>query len=123
VSRAQLVAGAPGALVVSRFRFAKLRRLHPRPVELATVPDGMPRFLSSEGYGPGLTDLVLAYGHPFAVHKPLIEVETYFGHEMSPFTSLGQIIARAEYRDACYTDLRWQDATDPFGSSRSTASS
>jgi hypothetical protein len=67
MSRAQAVAGVPVALAVARFRFAKLRRVRPRPYALADVPPDMPPILSSEGYGPGLTEIVLEYGHPFQV--------------------------------------------------------
>ena len=118
MSRTQLVVGAPVALGVSRFRFAKLRRLQPRPVALAAVPAGMPRMLNSESYGPGLTEVVLAYGYPFPVHKPLIEVETCFSQEQPSSTALEQVIARAQYRDGCYADLRWEDAVEPFGESQ-----
>jgi len=118
VSRTQLVVGAPVALAVSRFEFAKLRRLRPRPVALAAVPAGMPRMLCSESYGPGLEEIVLAYGYPFPVHKPLIEVETCFSQEQPSSTALEQVIARAEYRDSCYADLRWEDVVEPFGGSQ-----
>lgn len=118
MSRTQLVAGAPVALAVSRFRFARLRRLRPHPVALAGVPAGMPRILSSESYRAGLQEIVLAYGYPFDVHKPLIEVETCFSQEQPSAAALEQVIARAEYRDDCYADLRWEDAVEPFGDSR-----
>ena len=74
VSRAQAVAGVPIALAMARGRFAKLRRVRPRPYALADVPPDMPPVLSSESYGPELTDIVLAYGHPHKVSKPLNEV-------------------------------------------------
>jgi hypothetical protein len=74
--------------------------------------------LCSESYGPGLEEIVLAYGYPFPVHKPLIEVETCFSQEQPSSTALEQVIARAEYRDSCYADLRWEDVVEPFGGSQ-----
>jgi hypothetical protein len=71
--------------------------------------------LCSESYGPGLEEIVLAYGYPFPVHKQLIEVETCFSQEQPSSTALEQVIARAEYRDSCYADLRWEDVVEPFG--------
>jgi hypothetical protein len=116
VSRAQLVAGAPIALAVSRFRFAKLRRVRPRPYALWAVDMGpeMPRILWSEGYGQGLTEIVLAYGYPHDVSKPLIQVQTCFSDEDCWSPSLEEAIARAEYRDACFARREWVEAGDPF---------
>jgi hypothetical protein len=114
VSRAQLVVGAPFALAVSRFRFAKLRRVRPRPYALAEVPPHMPRILWSEGYGQGLTEIVLAFGHPHEVRRPLIQVQTCFSEEDSYSPSLEEAIARAEHRDACFARLEWVDAGDSF---------
>lgn len=114
VSRAQLVVGAPFALAVSRFRFAKLRRVRPRPYALAEVPSHMPRILWSEGYGQGLTEIVLAFGHPHEVRKPLIQVQTCFSEEDCYSPSLEEAIARAEHRDACFARLEWVHAGDSF---------
>lgn len=98
MSRAQLVAGAPIALAVSRFRFAKLRRVRPRPCALSEVRSEMPRILWSEGYGQGLTEIVLAYGHPHDVSKPLIQVQTCFSDEDCWSPSLEEAIARGASR-------------------------
>jgi hypothetical protein len=114
VSRVQLAAGAPIALAVSRFRFAKLRRIQPRPYALWDVQPEMPRILWSEGYGQGLTEIVLAYGHPHDVSKPLIQVQTCFSDEDCWSPSLEEAIARAEYRDACFARLEWAEAGDSF---------
>jgi hypothetical protein len=114
VSRVQLAAGAPVALAVSRFRFAKLRRVRPRPYALGDVPPDMPRLLWSEGYGPGLTQIVLAYGHPHDVRKPLIQVQTCFSDEDCWPPSLEEAIARAEHRDACFARRDWMAAGDFF---------
>jgi hypothetical protein len=57
MSRAQAVVGVPIALAVARGRFAKLRRVRPCPYALAEVPPDMPPILSSESYGPELTDI------------------------------------------------------------------
>ncbi|MGH3246091.1 MAG: hypothetical protein ACRDOI_07760 [Trebonia sp.] len=112
VSRAQLVVGAPFALAVSRFRFAKLRRDRPRPYALAEVPPHMPRILWSEGYGQGLTEIVLAFGHPHEVNKPLIQVQTCFSEEDCYSPSLEEAITRAEHGDAYFARLEWVDAGD-----------
>jgi hypothetical protein len=114
VSRAQLVAGVPVALAVARFRFAKLRRVRPRPYALTRVEPGMPRLLWSEGYEQGLTEIVLAYGHPHDVSKPFIQVRTCFGEEDCCSPSLAEAIARAEHRDACFARSEWVDAGDCF---------
>jgi hypothetical protein len=81
VSRAQLVVGAPVALAVSRFRFAKLRRVRPHPYAVADVLPHMPRILWSEGFGQGLIEIVLAYGYPHDVSKQFIQVRTGFAEE------------------------------------------
>lgn len=117
MSRAQLVAGAPVALAVSRFRIAKLRRARPHPYALAEVPPTMPRILWSEGWGPGLTDMVLAYGYPHAVAKPLIEVATCFAERDCFIPSLEEAITRAEHRDAFYARSEWVNAGGPFDDS------
>jgi hypothetical protein len=114
VSRAQLVVGASVALAVSQFRFAKLRRVRPRPYAFVGLPPRMPQILWSEGYGPGLTDIVLAYGHPHEVSRPLIQVMTCFSVEHCYSPSLEEAIARAEHRDACFARLEWEDAGDSF---------
>lgn len=114
MSRAQLVAGAPIALAVSRFRFAKLRRVRPRPYALSELQPEMPRILWSEGYGQGLTEIVLAYGHPHDVSKQLIQVQTCFSDEDCCSPSLEEAIARAEHRDACFARLEWMEAGDSF---------
>jgi hypothetical protein len=114
VSRAQLAAGAPIALAVSRFRFAKLRRARPRPYALSAVQPEMPRILWSEGYRQSLTEIVLAYGHPHDVSKPLIQVQTCFSEEDCWSPSLEEAIARAEHRDACFARLDWAGAGDSF---------
>jgi hypothetical protein len=114
VSRAQLAAGAPIALAVSRFRFTKLRRLRPRPYALWDVRPEMPRILWSEGYGQGLTEIVLAYGHPHEVNRPLIQVQTCFSEEDCGSPSLEEAIARAEHRDACFARREWMEAGDSF---------
>jgi hypothetical protein len=116
VSRAQLVVGAPLALAVSRFRFAKLRRASPRPYALAEVLPHSPRILWSESYGPALTEIVLAYGHPHDVSKPLIQVQTCFSDEDCDSLSLEEAIARAEHRDACFARFEWVNAGDSFDS-------
>jgi hypothetical protein len=90
--------GAPVALAVSRFRFAKLRRVRPRPYALAEVPPHMPQILWSEGYGQGLTEIVLAYGHPHEVSKPLIQVMTCFSEEHCWSPPLEEAIARRASR-------------------------
>jgi hypothetical protein len=114
VSRVQLVVGAPIALAVSRFRFAKLRRVRPRPYALSEAGPHMPRILWSEGFGQGLTEVVLAYGHPHDVSKPLIQVQTCFSEEECYSPSLEEAIARAEHRDACFARLEWVEAGDSF---------
>ena len=114
MSRAQLAAGAPLALAVSRLRFATLRRVRPRPYALPDVPRDMPRILWSEGYGQGLTEIVLAYGHPHDVGKPLIQVQTCFSGEDCWSPSLEEAIARAEHRDACVARREWVAAGDSF---------
>ena len=114
MSRAQLAAGAPIALAVSRFRFAKLRRVRPRPYALSELQPEMPRILWSEGYGQGLTEIVLAYGHPHDVSKPLIQVQTCFSDEDCSSPSLEEAIARAEHRNACFARLEWVEAGDSF---------
>jgi hypothetical protein len=68
MSRTQAIAGVPVALAVARFRFAKLRRVRPRPYALADVPPDVPvcgclpeaavarmRFCASLLYAPGRT--------------------------------------------------------------------
>lgn len=92
MSRAQAVVGVPVALAVARFRFAKLRRVRPRPYALAEVPPDMPPILSSETYGPGLTNIVLEYGHPLNVSKPLIQIQTCFSEEECDSPSLEDVI-------------------------------
>lgn len=114
MSRAQLAAGAPIALAVARFRFAKLRRVRPRPYALRDVQPEMPRILWSESYGQGLTEVVLAYGHPHDVSKPLIQVQTCFSDEDCWSPSLEEAIARAEYRDACFARRERVEAGDSF---------
>ena len=114
VSRAQLAIGAPVALVVSRFRFAKLRRARPRPYALVRIPPDMPRILWSEGWGPGLTDMVLAYGYPHATSRPLIEVATCFAERHCFIPSLEEAIARAEHRDIFFARSEWVNAGGPF---------
>jgi hypothetical protein len=78
MSRAQFALGVPVALAASVVRFYMLRRANPHPFGLAAVTPMMPRMLESDGWGPGLTDIVLAYGYPFDVSRPLIEVATCF---------------------------------------------
>lgn len=85
------------ALAVARFRFAKLRRLRPRPYALTRVPPGMPRLLWSEGYDQGLTEIVLAYVHPHDVSKPFIRVRACFAEEDCASPSPAEAIARAEH--------------------------
>lgn len=114
MSQAQLVVGAPVALAVSRFRFAKLRRVRPHPYALVEMPPIMPRILWSEGWGRGLTDMVLAYGYPHAVAKPLIEVATCFAEHDCFVPSLEEAIARAEHRDVFFARREWVDAGGPF---------
>ena len=114
MSRAQAVVGVPVALAVARFRFAKLRRVRPRPYALTEVPPDMPPILSSESYGPELTDIVVEYGHPLKVSKPLIQVQTCFSEEACDSPSLEEAIARAEHRDACFARRDWVHAGDSF---------
>jgi hypothetical protein len=92
----------PVALAASVVRFHMLRRAKPHPFGLATAAPTMPRMLESDGWGPGLTDMVLAYGHPFDVAKPLIEVATCFSEPYCYLPSVGQALARAEHRDAAW---------------------
>jgi hypothetical protein len=77
----------------------------------------MPPILWSEGYGPSLTDIVLAYGHPHEVDRPLIQVMTSFAEERCHVPPLEEAIARAEHRDACFARLDWVAAGDCFDSS------
>jgi hypothetical protein len=70
--------------------------------------------LWSEGYGAGLIEIVLAYGHPHDVSKPLIQVQTCFSEQDCCSPSLGEAIARAEHRDACFARSEWVDAGDSF---------
>jgi hypothetical protein len=114
VSRAQLIVGAPVALAVSRFRFAKLRRAQPHPYALTETASALPKILWSEGWGPGLTDMVLAYGYPHAVSRPLIEVATCFAERHCFLPSLEEAITRAEHRDAFYARSEWVDSGGPF---------
>ncbi len=60
----------------------------------------MPQILWSEGYGQGLIEIALAYGHPHEVSKPLIQVMTCFSEEHCWSRPLEEAIARAEHRDA-----------------------
>lgn len=114
MSRAQLIVGAPVALAVSRFRFAQLRRAQPHPYALAEIASALPRILWSESWGPGLTGMVLAYGYPHAVFRPLIEVATCFAERHCFLPSLEEAIARAEHRDAFYATSEWVDSGGPF---------
>ncbi|HEV2251942.1 MAG TPA: hypothetical protein VGS06_01990 [Streptosporangiaceae bacterium] len=114
MSRAQLVAVAPFALAVSRFRFARLRRLRPRPYALSDLQPEMPRILWSEGYDQGLTEIVLAYGYPHDVSRPLIQVQTCFSEEVCDSPPLEEAITRAEHRDACFARREWVEAGDSF---------
>jgi hypothetical protein len=69
----------------------------------------------AEGYGQqGLTEIVLAYGHPHDVSKPLIQVQTCFSDEDCCSPSLAEAIARAEHRDTCFGRREWVDAGDSF---------
>ena len=100
MSRAQLVAGAPVALAVGRWRFGKLRRAGARAYALAGTPPDMPGILWQDGWnGRNLTGVVLASGYPLAVSRPFTEVETCFGGSSSAAPSLEVAIARAERRD------------------------
>jgi hypothetical protein len=74
----------------------------------------MPRILWSEGFGQGLAEIVLAYGHPHDVSKPLTQVQTCFSEEDCYSPSLAEAIARAEHRDACFARLEWVEAGDSF---------
>lgn len=111
MSRAQLVAGVPFALAIARFTSAKLRRAHPHPYALASA---LPKILWSDSWGPGLTEVVLAYGYPHTVSRPMIEVATCFAEQDCSFPSLEVAIARAEHRDACFARSEWADAGGPF---------
>jgi hypothetical protein len=112
VSRAQLVVGAPVALAVSRWRFSRLRRANPHPFGLSGAP--APMMLSSDGWGPGLTDVVLSYGRLLAVAGQLIEVATCFSERHCYLPSLEEAIGRAEHRDAAWTRGDWESAGGPF---------
>jgi hypothetical protein len=116
LSRAQLVAGVPLALVVGRFRFAHLRRAGARPYALAGTRPGMPGILWQEGWREGdLTDVVLAYGYPHTVSRPFIEVATCFaGFSPGKVPSLEVAIARAEHRDALVARGEWEVDGGPF---------
>jgi hypothetical protein len=60
--------------------------------------------------------MVLAYGYPHTVSRPLIEVATCFTEQGCSFPSLEVAIARAEHRDACFASSDWVDAGGPFDS-------
>lgn len=120
MSRIQLAVGAPMALAVSRWRFSKLHRVDPHPFGLAIVPPLMPMMLSSEGWGPGLTDMSLSYGRPLAVSGQLVEVATCFSEPDCEMSSLQEAIARAQQRDAAWAREDWENAPEmsepePFG--------
>jgi len=108
VSRAQLAVGAPVALVVSRWRFARLRRARARPFGLVATPQVVPMMLSSDGWGPGLTDMVLSYGRPLVAEGSFIEVATCFSERHLYPRSLEEAIARAEYRDVAWARKDWE---------------
>ena len=112
MSRAQLAVGAPHALAASRRRFSRLRRADPRPFGLAGGP--APMMLSSDGWGPGLTDVVLSYGRPLAVAGQLIEVATCFSERHCYLPSLEEAIGRAEHRDAAWARGDWGSAGGAF---------
>jgi hypothetical protein len=116
VSRIRLVVGASLALVVSRFRFARLRRAMPCPYAISGLPPAMPRLLLSESRGTDLIEIVLGYGFPRAISRPLIEVATCFAPAESSVPSLGQALAGAAHRDACYARDKWEEAGGPFES-------
>ncbi len=107
MSRVQLAVGAPLALAVSRTRFARLRRARARPFGLIAEPPVVPEMLSSDGWVPGLTDIVLSYGRPLAVSGPFIEVATCFSERHVYPPSLEEAIARAEYRDGAWARDDW----------------
>ncbi len=108
MSRAQLVVGAPVALVVGRWRFSRLRRAGARPYALAGTRPGI---LWQDGWSGGsLTDVVLAYGYPHAVSRPFTEVETCFAGSSSAAPSLEVAIARAEHRDEFFARWEWVGA-------------
>jgi|SRR5580658_4149408 hypothetical protein len=111
MSRAQLIAGMPFALAIARFTSAKLRRAQPHPYALVST---LPKILWSDSWSQGLTEMVLAYGYPHTVSRPLIEVATCFAEQDCSFPSLEQAIARAEHRDACFARSEWVDAGGPF---------
>jgi hypothetical protein len=73
MQRTKLALGMPIALAASVVEFSMLRRARPHPLGLDSTPAAMPRMLESHGWGPGLTEMVLAYGYPFDASKPLIE--------------------------------------------------
>jgi len=116
LSRAQLVAGVPLALAVSRFRFASLRRAGAHPYALVGARPGMPGILWQNGWRNGdLTDIVLAYGYPHAVSRPFIEVATCFaGFPPGKVPSLEVAMARAEHRDVLVARGEWEVAGGPF---------
>jgi hypothetical protein len=112
MSRAQLVAGAPVALAVGRWRFGRLRRAGARPYALTGE---LPKILWQDGWSSGeLTDVVLAYGYPHAVSRPFTEVETCFAGSPSAAPSLEVAIARAEHRDEFFARWEWVAAGGPF---------
>lgn len=115
MSRAQLVAGVPVALAVSRWRFGKLRRAGARAYALAGTPPGMPGILWQDGWNyHDLENIVLAYGYPLAVSRPFTEVETCFAGSSSAAPSLEVAIARAEHRDEFFARRELVGAGGPF---------
>lgn len=115
MSRAQMVVGAPVALAVGRWRFARLRRAGARPYALAGTRPGVQRVLWQDGWRDGsLAGVVLAYGDPHEVSRPFTEVETCFGGSSSVAPSLEVAIARAEHRDEFFARWEWEGAGGPF---------
>lgn len=104
----RLQLGMPVALVVSRFRFSRLRRVRPRI--FGYVPPGpMPMMLSEDGWYHGkLTEAALYYGRVLDVAAPLVKVTTYLDGDDGPH-SLEAEVARRERQDAAILRQDWEE--------------
>lgn len=114
MSRAKFALGVPLALAASVVEFSMLRRAKPHPVGLASASTEMPPLLESHGWHHGLTDMVLAYGHPFDVSKPLVEVATCFSEADCELPPTELALARAEHRDAAWAHGDFEDPVVVF---------
>jgi hypothetical protein len=114
MSRAKFALGVPLALAASVVEFSMLRRAKPHPVGLASVPPELSPLLESHGWYHGLTDVVLAYGYPFDVTKPLVEVATCFSEAYCELPPVELALARAEHRDAAWARGDFEDPVIVF---------